>query len=94
MELRVNTASPNTENRDALLKKARRIHARQELARSGLGTYLAHTLAAIGYTRARHIRIKRWLGLSPTCGCAKREAWLNRFGQRLLDAFCVPVSSR
>lgn len=43
----------------------------------GLGTLVANALSKIGYTKERHIAIKKKLRLSPTCGCDKRKAWLN-----------------
>jgi hypothetical protein len=48
----------------------------------GLGTRIANALSAIGYTKERHVAIKKRLGLAPTCGCEKREAQLNQFGRR------------
>jgi hypothetical protein len=47
------------------------------IRKTGLGTLIANALSAIGYTKERHIAIKKTLRLSPTCGCDKREAWLN-----------------
>jgi hypothetical protein len=49
--------------------------------KTGLGTRIANALSAIGYTKERHIAIKKKLRLSPTCGCDKREAWLNEVGR-------------
>jgi hypothetical protein len=51
----------------------------------GLGTRLRDALSRIGYTRERHLAIKQRLGLSQECGCAKREAWLNQFGRRVME---------
>jgi hypothetical protein len=50
----------------------------------GLGDYLAAALHRVGVTRARYVRLKRWLGLRPTCRCPQRQAALNTFGRRLL----------
>lgn len=50
---------------------------------AGWGTLLAHALTAVGYTKARHLAIKKRLGLKAKCGCEKREVWLNKVGRRI-----------
>lgn len=42
-----------------------------ERAKSGMGDRLALFLHRLGF--------RKWQG----CGCAKRQAWLNRFGQNM-----------
>jgi hypothetical protein len=53
--------------------------------RRAFGTLVAHALNKIGYTKERHLAIKKKLRLSPTCGCAKREKSLNQFGRRVME---------
>lgn len=51
---------------------------RRECTKPGLGSRIRRGLAAIGITRQRYLRVKKKLGLSATCGCEAREAWLNQ----------------
>lgn len=53
----------------------------------GLGDWIAACLHRVGITRYRYQRIKKLLGLSPTCRCPERQAWINRFGRRVAAAF-------
>lgn len=50
-------------------------------AQRGLGTLLANWFSWCGYTKGRHNAIRRWLGITTPCGCAKREELLNRIGR-------------
>jgi hypothetical protein len=43
----------------------------------GAGDKLESALAALGITPERYVAVKELFGLPPTCGCAKRKAWLN-----------------
>lgn len=45
-----------------------------------LGDYTESMLASVGITKDRYAAAKESLGLAPTCGCAKRQEWLNRAG--------------
>jgi hypothetical protein len=45
-----------------------------------LGDYTEQLLASVGITKDRYAAAKEALGLPPTCGCASRQAWLNRAG--------------
>ena len=49
----------------------------------GLGDYTERLLASIGVTKDRYVAAKKLFGLAPTCGCAERQAWLNRVGKWL-----------
>lgn len=49
----------------------------------GLGDLVEVALAAVGITKARAVRVKRWLGLAGTCGCEKRKRLLNRFCRKV-----------
>lgn len=51
--------------------------------RPELGDLLARALAALGITKPRYRALKALLGLKPSCGCAARQAWLNRLGRRI-----------
>jgi hypothetical protein len=60
--------------------------------RRGLGSRIAFGLAALGITQPRYLKLKQRLGLSPECSCKKREAWLNRLGERVARWWAKPVS--
>lgn len=49
----------------------------------GLGDWIAAGLHRIGITRYRYQRVKKWLGLNPSCKCPERQEWLNTIGKRL-----------
>lgn len=49
----------------------------------GLGDYVAAGLHRIGITRARYLRVKRLLGLTPACRCPQRQRSLNALGGRI-----------
>jgi hypothetical protein len=44
---------------------------------------VSRSLSSVGITKARYSRLRKWLGLDPRCGCAKREEAINRFGRWL-----------
>ena len=50
---------------------------------AGLGDWIAAGLHRCGITMYRYQRIKKWLGLNPTCRCPQRQEWLNRVGRTL-----------
>lgn len=47
-----------------------------------LGDRLAAALAWCGVTKTRYKRWKQLVGLSPECGCDRRQSQLNRLGQQ------------
>ena len=48
----------------------------------GLGDRVESALSKIGITQEAWVAWKQEHGLPPTCGCAARKEWLNRFGER------------
>lgn len=47
----------------------------------GLGDWIAAGLHRCGITRYRYQRIKKILGLNPSCRCPERQAWINWLGR-------------
>lgn len=57
-------------------------HPAYPRARPGLGDMVADGLAAVGITKARVQAVASAVGIKD-CGCAKRQAALNRAGEAL-----------
>ena len=58
-------------------------------AGSGAGTVVSKILAAVGLSKARYFRIKRWLFPQSRrgCGCASREIKMNQWSTMLTRLF-------
>ena len=52
-------------------------------SRPGLGDYCAAVLHRLHITPERYVSAKRWLGLTPDCGCAGRQRRLNSVGRTI-----------
>jgi len=48
-----------------------------------MGDRLEQWLTKHGITKERYVEVKKLFGLPPTCGCAKRQEWLNKVGRWL-----------
>lgn len=48
-----------------------------------LGDWTESMLASVGVTPERYVEAKRLFGLSPSCNCAQRKAWLNAVSEWL-----------
>ena len=46
-----------------------------------LGDAIELGLASLGITPESYVEFKEKFGLPPTCGCAERKRWLNKFGE-------------
>lgn len=68
-------------NRGSVSQSALALRCRQTLP-AGLGDLVAAGLAAIGITKERAQAVAQALGIED-CGCPKRQAALNRLGQKL-----------
>jgi hypothetical protein len=55
----------------------------QEAERKKLGDHVESLLASIGVTKERYGAVKQNLGLEPACDCPDRQAWLNKWGDKV-----------
>lgn len=61
------------------------IKALEEQETQLLGDTVTNTLKKVGITPERVGALKAWLGLGSDCGCGKRQEFLNRLHQSVLD---------
>lgn len=80
---------PEAAAKNALLEMLRQRFSGSPPAAPGLGDIVAAGLSAVGITKERVQRVANAVGVKD-CGCAKRQAALNRLSDRLLGRDSQP----
>jgi hypothetical protein len=55
----------------------------KEAERKKLGDQVESWLASFGLTKERYAAVKEKLGLQPACDCTGRQAWLNKWDEKV-----------